>query len=86
VLIQNNGGANADLTGWTLSDVAYHTYRFPSFVLGPNGYVRVWTKAGVNSVTDLYWGRRAAIWNNVGERAFLRDKRGLLVSESPSSQ
>jgi len=86
VLIQNNGGADADLTGWTLSDVAYHTYRFPSFVLRPNGYVRVWTKAGVNSATDLYWGRRAAVWNNVGERAFLRDKRGLLVSEFPSTQ
>jgi hypothetical protein len=86
VLIQNNGGANADLTGWTLSDLVYHTYRFPSFVLKPNGYVRVWTKAGTNSATDLYWGRRAPIWNNADEKAFLRDKRGLLVSEFPSSQ
>jgi hypothetical protein len=84
VLIQNSGNNSVDLTGWMLSDIAYHTYRFPSFVLSPNGYVRIWTKQGVDSATDLYWGRRAAIWNNVGDRAFLRDNRGLLVSEFPS--
>jgi hypothetical protein len=83
VLIQNSGNNSVDLTGWMLSDIAYHTYRFPRFVLGPNGYVRIWTKQGVDSAIDLYWGRRAAIWNNVGDRAFLRDGRGLLISEFP---
>jgi len=84
VLIQNNGGASVDVTGWTLSDAAYHTFRFPSFFLGPKGYVRVWTREGMNTATDLYWGRRAAVWNNAGDKAFLRERRGLLVSEFPA--
>ena len=84
VLIQNIGTNSVDLTGWTLSDIVYHTYRFPRFVLRPSAYVRVWTKPGVDGDTDLYWGRRAAVWNNVGDKAFLRDRRGLMVSEFPS--
>jgi len=82
-LIQNSASVSADLSGWTLSDVVYHTYRFPQFVLSARGFVRVWTKQGENTATDLYWGRRAAIWNNVGDKAFLRDSRGLLMSEFP---
>lgn len=85
VHIQNHDPVSAELTGWTLSDAAYHTYRFPSFVLNPRAFVRVWTKQGINTVTDLYWGRRAAIWNNLGDKAFLRDSRGLLVFEFPTT-
>lgn len=85
VLIHNSGRRSADLTGWTLSDMAFHTFRLPQFILAPNGNVRVWTRAGVNTAIDLYWGRRAAVWNNVGDQAFLRDSRGLLVSEFPAA-
>jgi hypothetical protein len=85
VLIHNSGSRSADLTGWTLSDMAFHTFRLPPFILAPNADVRVWTRTGVNTAADLYWGRRAAVWNNVGDRAFLRDSRGLLVSEFPAA-
>jgi len=84
VLIHNSGRRSVDLTGWTLSDTAFHTFRLPPFILAPNADVRVWTRAGVNTALDLYWGRRAAVWNNVGDQAFLRDSRGLLVSEFPA--
>ena len=85
VLIQNSSSNSVDLTGWTLSDIVHHTYRFPTFTLRPNGYVRVWTRPGENGGTDLYWGRRTAVWNNVGDKAFLRDRRGLMVSEFPAA-
>ncbi len=86
VLIHNSGRRSVDLTGWTLSDTAFHTFRLPPFILAPNAEVRVWTRAGLNTAGDLYWGRRAAVWNNAGDRAFLRDSRGLLVSEFPAAR
>ncbi|MBW2121343.1 MAG: phage tail sheath subtilisin-like domain-containing protein, partial [Deltaproteobacteria bacterium] len=80
VVIENKGKRPADLTGWTISDLAGHTFVFPQFTLHPGLSVRVWTKAGADTTKDLYWGRRgAAIWNNVGDRAFLRDQEGNLV-------
>ena len=86
VLVQNTGGAAIDMTGWTLSDRAFHTFVFPSFMLSPGASVRVWTKSGSNTATDLYWGRGAAIWNNRGDTAYLRNSDGLLVAVFPQSQ
>jgi hypothetical protein len=85
VLIQNLGGASVDMHRWTLNDAAYHTYVFPPFALGPDGFVRIWTGRGKDSDTDLYWGRRAAIWNNVGDKAYLRDREGKLVATYPQN-
>jgi len=52
---------------------------FPRFTLAPGESVRLWTKLGVNTETDLYWGRRVAVWSNIGDRARLRNSRGVLV-------
>lgn len=76
VLIENQGSVSADLTNWTLQDLAGHTFVFPHFVLAPGASVQVWTKRGSNTVADLYWGRGVAIWSNVGDRASLRDSKG----------
>lgn len=80
VTITNSGGGPADLSGWTLSDLAGNTYTFPAFTLAAGAEVRVWTKAGTDNAGNLYWGRGTAVWNNSGgDTATLRDAGGALV-------
>lgn len=67
------------MMNWTLRDIANHVFTFPTFSLAPNATVRVWTKSGTNTSTDLYWGSGAAIWNNTGDTAYLRDSVGTPV-------
>ena len=83
VVIQNLSATPVDLTGWTLRDVAPlrpHVFTFPSFSLPLSGHVRVWTKAGRRDPANLFWRRRAAVWNNPGDTAILRDAEGNEVS------
>jgi phosphatidylserine/phosphatidylglycerophosphate/cardiolipin synthase-like enzyme len=80
VQIDNAGSAPANTSGWTLKDDANNTFTFPSFTLSASASVRVWTKAGAHTGTDLYWGRGSAVWNNTGDCAYLMDGRGVLVS------
>jgi hypothetical protein len=80
VQLQNFGGSTAVMTGWTLRDESSHVFTFPSgFSLAVNAAVRVWTKSGANTATDLYFGSAAAIWNNTGDTAFLRNGSGQTV-------
>jgi len=82
VRIENAGGSAADMANWTLSDVAGNTFTFPPFTLNPGASVRVWTKAGTGTATDLYWGRGSAVWDNVGDCAYLRDSAGAQVDST----
>jgi hypothetical protein len=77
--VENTGEATTDLTNWTLCDEANHQFTFPAFILRPGKYIRVWTKAGTNTATDLYWGRGQAVWNKAGDCAYLRDSTGTLI-------
>jgi len=67
------GADSQDLTGFTLENRAGETYRFPQgfrIVAGRN--VRVYTGAGQDSDTALYWGRSAEAWSNWGDCVTLR--------------
>jgi hypothetical protein len=79
VVISNQGGANENMTGWKLKNEANETYRFPTFILKAGATVTVWTKAGLNIDTDLYWGSEMAIWNDQGDCATLLDETYQLV-------
>ena len=79
VEIHNSGDCAQLLTGWTLSDQVHHTYVFPSIELTAGGFLRVWTAPGVDTPTELHWGRNASVWNNTGDVASLRDMAGSLV-------
>jgi hypothetical protein len=79
VRIENSGSGAADMTNWTLRDDADHVFAFPTFTLDAGATVRVWTKAGTNTSTDLYWRSGSAIWNNTGDCAYLRDSGGTPV-------
>jgi uncharacterized protein len=79
VTIENRGIAPQSMTGWILYDLHNHKYVFPEYELAPGEQVRIWTRSGENTETDLYWGRRIAVWSNIGDRARLRNSRGDLV-------
>jgi phosphatidylserine/phosphatidylglycerophosphate/cardiolipin synthase-like enzyme len=70
------------MAGWTLRDKTGHVFTFPEFTLGPLQSIKVWTKAGTDTETDLYWGSATPIWNNAGDCAYLRDESGVLASRS----
>jgi pimeloyl-ACP methyl ester carboxylesterase len=80
VEIQNDTADAVGMVSWTLRDAKNHVFTFPEFELPAGSSARVWTKAGVNDAENLYWGRRAAVWNNTGDRAVLRDERGADVA------
>jgi hypothetical protein len=40
----------------------------------------VWTGQGSDDLPNLYWGRRAAVWNNTGDSAILSDERGQIIA------
>jgi hypothetical protein len=67
------------LAGWRLSDAAGTTYTFPTFKLPPGATVRLHVARGVDTATDLYWGRTGSVWNNDGDTAYLYDGSGALV-------
>jgi hypothetical protein len=81
VQIRNPGGLPVTMTGWTLRDITNHVYTFPPFTLAAGASVRVWTNSGKDTSTNLYWGSSAAIWNNTGDTAYLRNAQGTLIDE-----
>jgi len=80
VRIENAGSIAVALTGWTLSDEAGYTFTFPVYSLPAAGTVRVWTGLGIDTPTDLHWGRGSAVWTNTGDCGYLRDAAGELES------
>ncbi|MGA9532542.1 MAG: LysM peptidoglycan-binding domain-containing protein [Anaerolineales bacterium] len=73
-----NSGGVANMAGWTLDDGRSHRYIFPAFTLH-NGAVSVHTKAGSDTVIDLYWGLPEAVWTP-GTTISLRNGDGELLS------
>jgi hypothetical protein len=80
VLLRNDRPAATSLVGWQLSDVAGHDYTFGSLTLMSGHEVKVWTGPGQDDGANVYMGRRAAIWNNTGDTATLRDAAGAVIS------
>jgi hypothetical protein len=79
VRITNTSTQTKVLTGWTLRD-ATHVYKFGTLSLGPRKSVVVRTGKGTNSATTRYWGSRAYVWNNTGDKATLKNAAGTTVS------
>lgn len=72
VAIEHVGEQDISLAGWRLRDANGNEYRFPALVLHPGARVNVYTGAGTDSSTDLYWGLSVAVWTS-GERLELLD-------------
>ncbi|MBI9048884.1 MAG: lamin tail domain-containing protein [Anaerolineaceae bacterium] len=63
------------LTNWQISNGAKHVYTFPRLQLNSGGTVNLYTKLGVDSVTDLYWGESEPVWQS-GDTVTLLDSEG----------
>ena len=79
VCLQNADGAVADLSGWHVRDEQGNRYEFPPFSLPGGAYVRLHTGIGINTGTDLYWGRDSEVWDNSGDTVFVYDDEWQLV-------
>jgi len=76
IVIQNSGSQALVLTAWYLEDDKSQTYTFPQLTLYPGGSVQVYTRAGTDTLPDLYWGRAAPVWTS-GELAALYDDQNI---------
>jgi micrococcal nuclease len=83
VTFKNSCSKSIDMTGWTVKDEANHIYTFPDFSLAGGATVTLYTGAGKDTTTELYWDSSGyqcnAIWNNDGDTLYLRDTSGNLV-------
>jgi eukaryotic-like serine/threonine-protein kinase len=82
LLVQNQGTAPQDMSGWYIeSTVGPQAFNFPSgFVLAPGASVRIesYTSANDDPPRALLWSPDA-IWNNAGDQALLRNAAGKLI-------
>jgi hypothetical protein len=76
VVIQNNGDAALLLSGWTLKDSQGSTYTLLQLTLYPGGTVQIHTGSGLDTASDLYWGRSEPVWES-GELAALYDMQNI---------
>jgi hypothetical protein len=75
VIIQVEEGSQLPLAGWSLEDGDGNIYLFPQLTLYPGGAVSIYTRAGTDSVVELFWGLNSPVWTP-GETAVLRDPGG----------
>ena len=74
-----NNGAVVDVTGWTLSDGAGHTYTFPQQRLFQGSLLTIYTRADTDTPTAKYWGLDTALWSS-GSTLTLSDSNGRVQS------
>ena len=80
-LIRNHDDVTIHLKGWQVKDESGTTFTFPDGVfLLPGASLRLHVAKGLNTPTDIYWGRTGAVWNNGGDSGYLIDPTGKTVS------
>jgi hypothetical protein len=79
VEFRNDTEDSIQLRGWTLRDRENHVFVFPSFVLGPGQYCRVYTNEYHPTSCGFSYYSPSPIWNNDGDCAYLKDPYGQLI-------
>src|SRR4051794_22307768 len=79
IQLKNRCSTAKSLTGWKIRDISGHTYRFGTYSLRGGTTVKVHTGSGTNTATNRYWGSGWYIWNNTGDKAWLRNAGGTTV-------
>jgi len=77
VVLKQVGEGKLILTDWELKDQDGHSFRFPQLELNKNGSIQIFTRIGVNSVIELYWGLETSVWET-GEEVRLFNEKGKL--------
>ncbi|RXK50231.1 lamin tail domain-containing protein [Halorientalis pallida] len=81
VIVENRGETALDLSEWTVSDEADHSYRFPEgTTLDPGAALTLRTGSGTDSATTLYWGQGTPVWNNDGDTVTVRAENGTVMA------
>lgn len=75
VVIQRVGDGGLWLNEWQLKDADGNVFTFNELVMNKDGSVQVYTHAGHDAVTELYWGLTLPIWQT-GETAVITDSQG----------
>lgn len=78
VLLKHSGAGELSLTGWRLQDDQGNVFVFPQFpqlTLFAGGAVNIFTKAGNNTVVEMYWGLDHPVWK-AGSTVTLVDAQG----------
>ena len=80
VIIKNINTTPIDMTGYSLTDEADHTYYFPeNYIIEPKTIVKIHTGYGNNSQEDLYWNNDHPIWDNDGDTTYLWNTDDILI-------
>ncbi|HZW02433.1 MAG TPA: lamin tail domain-containing protein [Anaerolineaceae bacterium] len=75
VVFARVGEGDLRLTGWQVVDENRNRFTFPDLLLNTNGAVRLYSRAGEDSVMELYWDLDEAVWSS-GELVTLLDPEG----------
>jgi len=75
VLIRHVGDEEISLAGWELQDEDGNSFTLPALTMFTGGAVTVYSRTGVNTVVELYWGKNKPVWEE-GEKALLVDPNG----------
>ena len=82
ITLKNAGKSAVDMNGWTLRDGKGDQYTFPAFTVFPSGAFQVFSRSGVNTSLELYWGLASAVWSS-GAKVMLYDPSGVKRQEFP---
>lgn len=78
LVMRNNCSDAVQMKGWMLKDDGRKTLIFSNFSFCVNCDLTVFSGNGTNAGDEIYWGL-GDVWNDDGDRAFLRDEKGLLI-------
>ncbi|MFC6079851.1 lamin tail domain-containing protein [Sphaerisporangium aureirubrum] len=76
VRIKNTTRKAINLEEWVLHDKTGYKYLFGVLAIKPGKTITVRTGQGDSGTSTLFWGRRAYVWNNDADTAYLRRADG----------
>ena len=78
ISISNNNSYAVNMTDWYIKDDGLNRYDFPEdFYIGSKVTIKVWTMAGTNTSTNLFWDSPVEVWNDSEDCAYLVDNSGV---------
>ena len=77
IVLERTGEGFLLLAGWQVKDGSGNTYTFPQLTLYKGGMINLNSRAGEDTVQDLFWGLTSAIWSS-GKTVFLYDAQNVL--------
>jgi len=81
IVFTNRGDGPLNLSGWTVSDAAGHSYTFENGTLDAGEQIALHTGNGTDTQRHRYWGATTAIWGNDGDTVVVRNADGAVVIE-----